>query len=269
MGMHDVEQHEHAHLVRAVDKVFQVVRLAVPTARGKEIRYLIAERGVVRVLHDCHQLYGVVAEVADARQVKFGKLTVGADALALLRHADVRLVDEQRRDLALAIAAVGPVERARRRPDLPDELIRLLVLHRAVDVAGDAVECLTAFADLQLDALPMLQDVRTRQLDFPDASFAARERMRGAVPAVEVAHEVYGVRAGRPLAEHPAGLGAVKAVEQIAVGECRQIRLVAEQALPRFGMAAHAQFNIIVKWLQIGIDRHDFVLLLPGALLHS
>ena len=42
-----------------------------------------------------------------ARQVEFGKLAVGADALAFLRHADVRLVDEQRRDLALAITAVG------------------------------------------------------------------------------------------------------------------------------------------------------------------
>ena len=35
-----------------------------------------------------HQLHGVVAQIGDALEVVVGKLAVGADALALLAHAD-------------------------------------------------------------------------------------------------------------------------------------------------------------------------------------
>ena len=45
---------------------------------------------------DGHDLYGIIASLDDAGQHLLAKLLVGAHFLALLRHADVALVDEQR-----------------------------------------------------------------------------------------------------------------------------------------------------------------------------
>ena len=93
VAVHDVQQHDDAHAVRGVDEFAQVVRRAVPAAGGEEARDLVAEAGVVGMLHDRHQLDHVVPEVLDAWQDVAGEFLVRADAQLRRRDAHVRFVD--------------------------------------------------------------------------------------------------------------------------------------------------------------------------------
>lgn len=52
MGMHQIEQHAQPQRVRLVNQRLEVVRCAVPRGRGEEIADLIAERRVIRMLHN-------------------------------------------------------------------------------------------------------------------------------------------------------------------------------------------------------------------------
>ena len=68
-----------------------------------------------------HQLDGVVAKGAYVFQVEICKFAIAAHTLLFLRHTDMGLVDVGWGDLALAIAAVGPLEGPWRRPYLAIE----------------------------------------------------------------------------------------------------------------------------------------------------
>ncbi len=179
------------------------------------------------MLHDGHQLNGVVAQRFDALQIEIGELAIGADALALLRHADVGLVDHQRRDLLAAIAAVRPLEGPFRRPDHARELMGERILHRIADVGGRRGQAPAPAGDLELDVLAVLQRVRAGKFDLPHAAVQPPKGMRRAVPVVEIADQVNRIRAGRPLAKDPARLCAMKAVVQISVGKRGQRGAVA------------------------------------------
>ena len=150
--MHDVEQHINAHFMRAVDQIFQIVGRSVPAARGEEIADLIAERRIIGVLHDRHQLNRIVAERLNARENLIGEFAIGADARFLLRHADVRFVNQHRRGFVLFIAAVRPGERRFRLPDYALESERLRILARGMDVRRNAIELFIAARNFEQHA---------------------------------------------------------------------------------------------------------------------
>ena len=56
---------------------------------------MIAERAIIGMLLNGHNLYAVVAVVDDARQNVLLELGVGAHLLGILSHANVALVDEE------------------------------------------------------------------------------------------------------------------------------------------------------------------------------
>ena len=269
VGVHHVQQYEQVQLVGLVDEILQILRIAVPGGCGVEIRHLIAEGGVVGMLLNGHQLHRVVAQIGDALEVVVRKFTVGTDALALLTHADVGLVDHGRGQLALLVATVRPDEAARRRPDLAGKLLRFGILHHTADVGRDAVEGLLAAAHLNLHALLVLKGVRALQLNLPHAVLQAGERMGGSIPVVEIADQMHLVRAGQPLAIDPAVLGAAESVVHISIGEGGQIHLIAQKLSANVVVAAHAQLDVIVEGLQPGIDGQDLVLYLFCCSLHK
>ena len=92
MAMDQVQQHAQTQAVGRVDQVFEVLGRAEAGRRSVEVAHVISEGAVVGVLHDGHELHGVVAEVGDARQHLFGELVVGPDFLLFLRHTDVGFV---------------------------------------------------------------------------------------------------------------------------------------------------------------------------------
>ena len=220
VAVHHVQQHGDAQAVGLVDQVLQVLRRAVAVGGGEEVGHLVAEGGVVGVLLYGHQLDGVVAGVLDPVQGLVGEFPVGAHPGLLLGHADVGLVDHRGLGAAHAIVIpVGPLEGLVRLPDLAAEGHGALVQHAAGDPGGNALEGDALPAHHQLDELAVLQRVRALQRDLPDAVSDVCQRVVVGLPVVEVALQPDGVRAGQPVPEHPAGLGAMEAEIVMAVGE--------------------------------------------------
>ena len=79
----------------SIDQLFQIVWEAVATAGSEEAVDLIAKTGIVCVLHDGHELDGVVAKVFDARQDVVGELLVGCDLWIGRGDANMSLVNPQ------------------------------------------------------------------------------------------------------------------------------------------------------------------------------
>ena len=77
VAVHHVQQHGDSHAMCSINELLEVIWEAIATARRKEAVDLVAETGVVGMLHDCHQLNSVVAQVLDAGQDVLGKLLVG------------------------------------------------------------------------------------------------------------------------------------------------------------------------------------------------
>ena len=91
--MHQVNNDLHAHGVRLVDKILEVVGRARPGRDGEEARHVIAEAAIVSVLLDGHKLDHVVARLLDFRQDLVRIEAVGGNTTSFVRHANMRLID--------------------------------------------------------------------------------------------------------------------------------------------------------------------------------
>ena len=96
VGMDHIQKHPDPHGMGGVYKIFQVLGSAEPTGRGKEIGHLIAEASIIGMLHNGHELYGIVTIGLDTRQDLIGKFPVGPDLALLLGHAHMGFVYIQR-----------------------------------------------------------------------------------------------------------------------------------------------------------------------------
>ena len=92
--VHDVHDDGDAGSVSGIDERTQLVGGAEAAGGREEARHVVAERAVVRVLLDGHDLDGVVAVGGDARQHLGAEFVVAAHLFLLLSHADVAFVDE-------------------------------------------------------------------------------------------------------------------------------------------------------------------------------
>jgi hypothetical protein len=79
MRMNDVQQHSDPVTMRSINQLLQLLRGSTPTGGSKEVGNLVTETGVVGVLHDGHELDGVVAQVSDAGEDVFGEFGVSGD----------------------------------------------------------------------------------------------------------------------------------------------------------------------------------------------
>ena len=80
--------------MRSINQFLQVLGRTETRTWREEIGDMIAKRAVIRMLRDGHKLDGVVAVRLDARQYLLGKLLISPDLPLLLRHTDVRLVNQ-------------------------------------------------------------------------------------------------------------------------------------------------------------------------------
>ena len=138
------------------------------------------------------------------------------------------LVDE-RRAVARGVErrlGLAPVETLRPQ-ELRREILRPLVLHHACGVGRDAVVPAVRAVHVDLVERSVHEAVGEHGVGkegAPDPVAVAVEAQTGALPAVEVAEQVYVLRSGQPLAEPPAvevfvALPAVVAVAVGVVGE--------------------------------------------------
>ena len=252
VGVDHVQQHTNAHFVGLIHQVFQVLGLAEPGGGGEEVGDLVAEGAVVGMLHNGHELDGVVARLLDSGQGVVGELAVGAHLTLLLGHTHVGLVDVQ---LVLAYEIL-----VRPREDLPvvDDLAGkgqgLGVLDHPVGVQGDMLGAghIGVHNSFDLAALP--QSVVALQEDFPVAVSDVGQGMAGLVPAVEVTLQVQLVGAGRPLPVDPAALHMVEAEVVMGVGELVQGLPLGKDPALGCPVQEHAQINVPRKRLQLGIQ---------------
>ena len=91
--VHEVEVDGDALPVRLVDERLELLGRAVAARRREERRHLVAEAGVVRVLHDGHELDGVVALLLDVRQHVLAEVVVRGDLALGRADAHVAFVD--------------------------------------------------------------------------------------------------------------------------------------------------------------------------------
>ena len=76
VGMNQIKQHSQTKAVRRVHQALQVFRCAKSARNGEEMRHLIAETRVERMLHDAHELQTIVAKLSNTRQDMVGKIAV-------------------------------------------------------------------------------------------------------------------------------------------------------------------------------------------------
>ena len=68
VGMDDVHHDGDSHPVGCVNQFLELLRCAEPRAQGEKVRDLVAERPVLRMLLEGHDLDRVITEVLDPRQ---------------------------------------------------------------------------------------------------------------------------------------------------------------------------------------------------------
>ena len=96
MAMHEVHDDMHTSAVSIVDEGFEFIRRTEATAGRKEIRYMVSEGAVIRVLLDSHDLHAVITQLIDTRQHITTELLVRVHFLLFGTHADMALVDIER-----------------------------------------------------------------------------------------------------------------------------------------------------------------------------
>ena len=219
VGMDHIQQHGDPHAVGGIDEGFQFLRGAEPGGGGIEVGDLVAEGGVVGVLHNGHDLQRVVAQGFDTGKDPVLKLGVGAHLGLFLGHADVAFVDQQvllghKAGILPYMGHFGVVDHG---IPFPGDGI----LHHTLGVQGNAVQ-LPALVDHNgHDLLAVLQRIGAGKEQLKQTVFAPGHGVGMAVPAAKITGEVHGFGSGGPLPVDPAALGFVEAVKNMAVGKVR------------------------------------------------
>ena len=93
MGMYHIQKHRDPHFMGSIHQLFQLLRHAEPRGCGEKVGHLIAKAGIIGMLHDRHDLNGIVAQFFYPGQDILPEFFVRADLSFLLRHTDVAFVD--------------------------------------------------------------------------------------------------------------------------------------------------------------------------------
>ena len=253
MGVNDIQQHRDAHLVGSVDQFLQFLRHAEPGRSGKEIGNLVAKGCIVRMLHDSHDLNGVVTQILDAGQRVLTELIEGADFALLLRHTDVALIDEE--ILFGLEVGIRPVE-GRHFVDRGTPGGGAGVLDDTGGIQGDAIQLLAVMYHNGHDALAFFQGILTGQEQLKNAILLALHRMGVTIPTAEVTGQVHSFGGRGPFPIDPATFYLMETIVKMTVCKIRK-RSVNRQISLLFLEIAHAHLNIGLKGLQIRIQLCD------------
>jgi len=200
MAVHDVEQHQQPQPVGGVDQFLEVFRRSEPGRGGEEVAHVVAERGVVGVFLNGHQLHDVVSGRRNAGQHVSGEFLVGADSLLLGGHADMSFVDARAVNLW---GYVPPRVGGRGIPVLPRPVCRVRLVCQPADVGGDTVFGVRCGVHVYLNPAAVNKPsggLIVGQENAPDAEFVPGQRVRLAVPAVEITGQEQALCPRRPFA---------------------------------------------------------------------
>ena len=207
--------------MRGVDKGFEFLRSTEPGAQGEEIRHLVAERAVIRVLLESHYLDRVVPQIFDPRQDIPTELTECGDFRLLGTHPYVTLVDQRMRPAQHFV--MFPLVGLRRIPDLGAENFGLRVLDKPPAICGDPFAPASRPLDEQLVQVAMTEE-KPIKAQFPVAFPRHFELVSGgSFPIVEIPDKVDPRSVRGPFPDHPRPVGFfVEPVVQMVVDPGRQ-----------------------------------------------
>ena len=94
VGVDKVNNDPQPQPVSGIDQLFELLRSSETVGNGKKVGNVIAETGIIGVIHHCHQLQRVVIGFCNTGQDIFLKLFESADFFLLLSHSDVGFVDQ-------------------------------------------------------------------------------------------------------------------------------------------------------------------------------
>ena len=133
--MNQVHNHPKAQIMGGVDKPFECLGGSEPGRRRKKAGNLVAERSVVGMLLDGHELECVVSGCGDPRQNMLGEFIKRPRPLPFLGHAHMALVNKNRIRRYLEIPILPDI-RVRRMPDLGIENQRVGILDHTPGIGG-------------------------------------------------------------------------------------------------------------------------------------
>ena len=145
VGMYHVKQHTDAHIMCLIYQIFQILWHTTSGCRCEEATDLITKGTVVRMLHNGHNLDGVVSKILDAWKYVICKLEVGANLSLLLSHAYMALINI-RRQLAVEIL-IGPRKWSLRIIHLCTPLVGLRILYDSSCIQRDTLKLLSLVLD--------------------------------------------------------------------------------------------------------------------------
>ena len=252
MRMNNIQQHGNSHLMGGIDQRPQLIRCAVLGGSGKEIRHLVAKGSIVRMLHDGHDLNGVVAQRLDPGQCILPELVVRADLSLLLGHADMALVDEE---ILLGLEAfVSPHKGAAGDVHSGAPGRGLLVLHYKIRIDRDPLQLLSIMNNNCADPLTVLQGIHPRQEDFKYTAVFLFHGTAMAIPAVKIAGKIHRFRTGCPFPIIPAIVCTVEAEEFMGIGKIHQRLTLGQQRVFCLLIVLHSKLQITLERAEVRID---------------
>ena len=251
VGMNNVQKHPDTHFMGLVDQILQVLRLAEPAGGGKEIGNLVSEASVIRMLHNGHQLNGVVAGFFDMGKDNISKLAVRTDLAFLLGHAHMSFIN-----IELLFADkifVSPGEDITLIHNLCAPGDGLGVLNHPAGVKGHML-CtgkIGVYYGFYLAAVP--QGVFALQQKLPVAVIQFFQGMTCLIPSVKIAGQIQLVGAGSPFTVGPSGFSAVEAIIVMGIGKFIQRPNLSQQAVFGCPVEEHPKIDITGKVFKLGI----------------
>ena len=179
------------------------------------------------MLHDGHDLNGIVAQSLDPGQDLILKLGICTDLRLFLGHTNMAFVDIE--GLFRLKVFVRPNKGSFRFMDHRIPLDGCLVLQNILGIQRDTLH-LHAIANRdRANTLTIAQRIHTGNIQFKYAAILFFHRIGIAIPIAEITGQVHSFRPGRPLTIDPAVVRLMEAVVQMAVGKLCQSSAVAYQ----------------------------------------
>ncbi len=202
-----------------------------------------------------HNLYGIVTVGRDARQHVVAKFYICAHPFALLGHADMTLIDEQRtrvgtKPFHLPFVCIGG-------PHLGREHVSVFVLHHTGGIGRDALAASAIPGDNHLVEIAVADGIAF-EFQLPHTVFLGLEGIFfKLLPFGEITDERNRGGIGSPFAEHPAVGRAVEPEIIVRVGK-------------RFELAVRAaQFQLFVYGIIVSSYDGGSIRLEPRVILED
>ena len=232
VGVDQIDYDPQPHAVSGIDQSFELLRGAETVGNGKEVRHMIAETGVVGVVHHRHQLQRVIPPGNDFGQDLFPEFVEGADFFLFLRHTDVGFVDQH----TLRADGGGIFEGVLflRFPNHSGEKFALFILTDFAGKGGDTQSGASGPLHQHGVVHTVAEGVQGEFYLFDAVLQIFKAELLFDLPVGKIPHQSDGVGIGRPFSEDPLVLFTVESEIFMSGSELLYGALAAGQLLQQF-----------------------------------